>query len=163
MLLDVDLAILYEVDTKRLKEAVRRNKARFPSDFMFELTRTEWLSLRSQFATLEKGRGKYTKYPPFAFTEQGVAMLAGLLNSTRAIDTNIAIMRAFVALRRWIRSNKELAVKIRQIEDKYDSQFKIVFEAIRQLIQEETKVSKPIGFRINSKPANRNRQARLRA
>ena len=81
MLLDVDLANLYAIDTRRLKEAVRRNITRFPKDFMFELTQKEWSALRSQIATLEVGRGKYTKYPPFAFTEQGVAMLAGLLNN----------------------------------------------------------------------------------
>ena len=163
VLLDVDLANLYEIDTRRLKEAVRRNIARFPQDFMFELTSKEWLFLRSQFATLEKGRGKFTKYPPFAFTEQGVAMLAGLLNSKTAIDTNIAIMRAFVALRRWMQSNKELAMKIRQLENKYDAQFKVVFDAIRQLIQDESKVARPIGFRINSKPENRRRQAKVSA
>ena len=150
VLLDSDLAVLYEVGTRRLKEAVRRNKARFPEDFMFELTSEEWSGLRSQFATLD-GRGKYSKYPPFAFTEQGVAMLSGILNSARAIETNIAIMRTFVALRRWIQSNKELAAKIRQLENKYDQQFKVVFDAIRQLIKQETKKMRPIGFRVQSK------------
>ena len=147
VLLDSDLALLYEVETKRLKEAVRRNTARFPPDFMFELTDAEWLALRSQIASL-KGKGKHTKYTPFAFTEQGVAMLAGLLNSRRAIETNIAIMRTFVALRRWMQSNKELADKIRQLEGKYDSQFKVVFDAIQQLIKQETKKMRPIGFKI---------------
>jgi len=106
VLLDVDLAMLYGVETKRLKEAVRRNIDRFPKDFMFELSKNEWDSLRSQIASLKKGRGTHSKYLPFAFTEQGVAMLSGILNSRRAIETNIAIMRTFVALRRWMQSNK---------------------------------------------------------
>ena len=151
VLLDSDVAVLYKVETKRLKEAVRRNAARFPNDFMFELKAKEWLLLRTQIASLE-GKGKYSKYPPFAFTEQGVAMLAGLLNSQRAIETNIAIMRTFVALRKWMQSNKDLAEKIRQLENKYDQQFKVVFDAIRQLIQQETKKMRTIGFRISSKP-----------
>lgn len=151
VLLDSDLAILYEVELKRLKEAVRRNRIRFPDDFMFELTAQEWSALRSQIATLEKGRGKFSKYPPFAFTEQGVAMLAGLLNSQRAIETNIVIMRTFVALRRWMQSNKELASKIRELENKYDAKFKVIFDAIRQLIEPKAKKIRPIGFRISSK------------
>jgi hypothetical protein len=151
VLLDSDLAVLYKVETKRLKEAVRRNAARFPTDFMFELKAREWFVLRTQIASLE-GKGKHSKYPPFAFTEQGVAMLAGLLNSQRAIETNIAIMRTFVALRKWMQSNKDLAEKIRQLENKYDQQFKVVFDAIRQLIQQETKKMRTIGFRISSKP-----------
>ncbi|MBL7860071.1 MAG: ORF6N domain-containing protein [Cyclobacteriaceae bacterium] len=94
VLLDADLALLYGVETKVLKQAVRRNIDRFPEDFLFELSTEEWNSLRSQIVTLEKGRGKYSKYPPFAFTEQGVAMLSGILNSPRAVETNIAIMPA---------------------------------------------------------------------
>lgn len=151
VLLDTDLALLYSVETRRLKETVRRNIARFPEDFMFELTLEEWTGLRSQIATLEKGRGKYSKYPPFAFSEQGVAMLSGLLNSRRAIETNIVIMRTFVAIRRWMESNKELAEKIRQLENKYDIQFKVVFDAIRQLIQTQSKKMRPIGFRLTPK------------
>ena len=99
VMLDFDLAEMYGVETKRLKEQVRRNIGRFPDDFMFEITREEYNSLRSQFASLEKGRGKYTKYQPFAFTEQGVAMLSSVLNSEQAITINIRIMRAFVAVR----------------------------------------------------------------
>jgi len=102
VMLDFDLAKLYGVETKRLKEQVRRNIGRFPDDFMFEITREEYNSLRSQIATLEIGRGKYTKYLPFAFTEQGVAMLSSVLNSELAISTNIRIMRAFVAVRQLI-------------------------------------------------------------
>ena len=112
VMLDFDLAALYEVETKVLNQAVRRNTERFPEDFMFQLTRDEYTALRSQIVTLEKGRGKYSKYNPFAFTEHGVAMLSGILNSQKAIETNIAIMRAFVALRRYAMTFDELAAKI---------------------------------------------------
>lgn len=145
VLLDFDLAILYGVETKRLKEAVRRNSSRFPEDFMFELSDDEWNSLRTQIASLNGGRGKHTKYPPFAFTEQGVAMLSGILNSPRAVETNIAIMRTFVALRKLMQSNAELAAKIKHLEKKYDQRFKIVFDTIQQLIKQE-KEARPIGF-----------------
>lgn len=147
VLLDADLALLYGVETKVLKQAVRRNIDRFPKDFLFELSTEEWNSLRSQFVTLEKGRGKYSKYPPFAFTEQGVAMLSGILNSPRAIETNIAIMRTFVALRKLMETHKDLAAKIRQLEKKYDQRFKLVFDAIQKLIRQE-KDAQPIGFKI---------------
>jgi hypothetical protein len=149
VLLDADLAILYGIETKVLKQAVRRNIERSPEDFLFELSPEEWNSLRSQIVTLEKGRGKYSKYPPFAFTEQGVAMLSGILNSPRAIETNIAIMRTFVTLRRLMESNKDLAQKIRQLEKKYDQRFKLVFDTIQQLIKQE-KEARPIGFTIGS-------------
>ena len=146
VLLDIDLARLYGVEAKRLKAAVRRNTDRFPPDFMFELTEQEWNSLRTHFASLKKlRRGKHPKYLPYAFTEQGVAMLSGILNSPRAVQTNIAIMRTFVALRKWMQSNAELAAKIKQLESKYDEQFKVVFDAIRQLIKEERE-ERPIGF-----------------
>ena len=148
VLLDVDLAMLYDVDTKRLKEAVRRNVNRFPEDFMFQLTKDETNSLRSQFGTLK--RGQHSKYPPYAFTKQGIAMLSGILNSPRAIATNIAIMRTFVALRKWMQSNKKLGAKIRQLEKKYDERFKLVFDAIQQLIKQESE-SRPIGFEIGRK------------
>ncbi len=148
VLLDFDLALLYGVETKRLKESVRRNADRFPEDFMFVLSAEEWASLRTQIASLKKTRGKHPKYPPMAFTEQGVAMLSGVLNSPRAIETNIAIMRTFVALRKWMQSNTELAAKIRQLERKYDQHFKIVFDAIQQLIRQE-KDTRPIGFKIS--------------
>lgn len=150
VLLDADLALLYGVETKVLKQAVRRNIDRFPEDFLFELSTEEWNSLRSQFVTLEKGRGKYSKYPPFAFTEQGVAMLSGILNSPRAVETNIAIMRTFVALRKLMETNKDLAAKIRQLEKKYDQRFKLVFDAIQKLIKQE-KEARPIGFEIGKK------------
>ena len=145
VLLDIDLAVLYKVETKSLKRAVRRNRKRFPKDFMFELCKDEYDSLRIQIGTLK--RGKHIKYLPYAFTEQGVDMLSGILNSQRAIDVNIVIMRTFLSLRKWMHSNKVLAVKIKLLESKYDQQFKVVFEAIRQLIKEERE-SRPIGFRI---------------
>jgi hypothetical protein len=148
VMLDFDLASLYGVTTKALKQAVRRNRNRFPADFMFELTLEENKILRSQNVTL--GWGTYSKYLPFAFTEQGVAMLSGVLNSERAINVNIAIMRAFVQMRKILESHKELAEKIRELESKYDEQFRIVFDAIRQLIRTENEPRTPMGFRIGS-------------
>ena len=145
VILDTDLADLYGVETKQLKRQVKRNISRFPGDFMLQLSKAEFQNLRSQIGTLS--HGQHSKYLPYAFTEQGVAMLSGLLKSKRAIETNIAIVRTFVALRKWMQSNKELAEKIRHLESKYDRQFKIVFDAIRQLIIEE-KESRPIGFRV---------------
>ena len=147
VLLDSDLSFLYGVETKVLKQAVRRNLDRFPKDFLFRLTADEWEFLRSQIVTLKKGRGQHMKYLPFAFTEQGVAMLSSVLRSKRAIATNIAIMRAFVALRSWMQSSKDLETKIRQLENKYDQNFKIVFTTIQQIINKEKKI-RPIGFRI---------------
>ncbi len=145
VILDRDLAILYGVETKVLKQAVRRNIKRFPSDFMFQLTEDEFKNWRSQIVTSNSDK-MGLRYAPFAFTEQGVAMLSGLLNSDRAIKVNIEIMRAFVQLRRLISSNKELAKKIEQLESKYDEQFRIVFDAIRQFIIEEEKPKRKIGF-----------------
>ncbi len=147
VMLDVDLAFLYQVETKVLKQAVRRNIDRFPADFMFALSDDEFSNLRSQFVTSSWGG---LRYAPFAFTEQGVAMLSSILRSNRAIEVNIAIMRTFVALRKWMQSNKELETKIRQLEGKYDQQFKMVFEAIRQLLREDSKETRPIGFKISS-------------
>ena len=144
VILDRDLASLYEVEVRTLNQSVKRNIKRFPNDFMFQLTQEEYASLRSQNVTLK--RGQHRKYFPYAFTEQGVAMLSGLLNSERAIKVNIEIMRAFVQLRKLIDSNKELAKKIEKLESKYDEQFKIVFEAIRQLIREDDKPKGKIGF-----------------
>jgi hypothetical protein len=141
VILDSDLAELYGVPPKRLNEQVKRNNSRFPEDFMFRLTVEEYESLRSQIATLEKGRGRYRKYLPFAFTEQGVAMLSSVLNSERAVQVNIEIMRAFVRVRELILVNKELARQLSDLEHKcevrfryHDKQFKGVFAAIRQLI-----------------------------
>ncbi len=132
VMLDSDLAELYGVATKRLNEQVRRNLSRFPEDFMFQLTEPETQLLRSQIATSKEGRGG-RRYLPYAFTEQGVAMLSSVLNSERAIKVNIEIMRAFVRLRRMLASHADLARKLDALERKYDTQFKVVFEAIRQV------------------------------
>jgi phage regulator Rha-like protein len=148
VMLDRDLAELYGVETRVLKQAVRRNIGRFPADFMFELTKEEEDSLRSQIVTL-KGRGKHSKYLSFAFTEQGVAMLSTVLNSERAIEVNIAIMRAFVRMRELLATNKKMARKLDELEKRltgHDEQFQMVFEAIRQLIEVEEKPKKKIGF-----------------
>ncbi len=134
VMLDFDLAALYETETKRLKEAVRRNKDRFPFDFMFELTRDEYNSLRTQFASLENGKGKFSKYLPFAFTEQGVAMLASVLNNPKAIQVNIQIVRAFVFMRQYALTHKDLTDKIKEIESQYNKQFKDVYEALNYLL-----------------------------
>jgi len=135
VMLDADLAELYGVTVKRLNEQVKRNPKRFPQDFMFQMTKEEFESLRSHFSTLKQGRGRHRKYLPYAFTEQGVAMLSSVLNSERAIEVNVQIMRAFVKLREMLASNKELARKLDVLEKKYNSHFKIVFDAIRQLME----------------------------
>jgi hypothetical protein len=145
-MLDSDLAELYEVATKRLNEQVQRNRNRFPLDFMFQLTPEEWNSLRSQFATLK--RGEHRKYLPLAFTEQGVSMLSSVLHSDRAVRVNIEIMRAFVRLRQMLASNTELARKLEALEEKYDRQFKVVFDAIRQLMSPPETKRREIGFHV---------------
>ena len=147
VMLDTDLAQLYGVSTKRLNEQVHRNKKRFPSDFMFQLTLEEIERLRSQFATLKTSRGQHRKYRPYAFTEQGVAMLSSVLHSERAIQVNIAIMRAFVQLREMIGSSKRLTRRLTELEKKYDSQFRVVFEAMRELMAEPESKVKRIGFK----------------
>jgi hypothetical protein len=138
VMLDSDLARLYGVETKALKRAVKRNFARFPEDFMFALTDVEQESLRYQFGTSKASGGRGgSRYAPFVFTQEGVAMLSGVLNSDRAIEVNITIMRAFVKLREMIETNKDMAKKIDQLEQKFlhhDQNFKTVFEAIRQLM-----------------------------
>jgi hypothetical protein len=145
VLLDRDLAELYGVETRVLNQAVGRNKKRFPEDFMFVLTREE-ITRISQSVTSSKI--KYSKRVT-AFTEQGVTMLSSVLNSDRAIEVNIAIMRAFVQLRKMIASNEELARKLDELEEKYDEQFRIVFEAIRALIDQDEKPPKKIGFEVS--------------
>lgn len=149
-MLDSDLAVLYGVTTKRLNEQVRRNLRRFPADFMFQLTSEEAESLRSQFATSKRGGRRYLSY---AFTEQGVAMLSSVLNSERAIEVNILIMRAFVKLREMIASHKGLAKRLDELENKYDAQFKVVFDAIRQLMTTPEPREKKIGFRVRERIA----------
>lgn len=141
IMLDFDLAELYHVETKRLKEAVRRNINRFPPDFMFELTKDELDSLRSQNATIEKGRGKFSKYLPFAFTEQGVAMLSSVLNSDISIEINIQIIRAFVFLRQYALSHDDVNKKLALLESKYDQRFQDIDAAIHYLINKDKKKS----------------------
>ena len=148
VLLDRDLAELYGVETRVLKQAVRRNRKRFPKDFMFELTKQEFEDWRSQFV-ISKSDKMGLRYRPMAFTEQGVAMLSSVLNSDRAIEVNIAIMRTFVQLRKMIASNEELARKLDELEEKYDEQFRIVFDAIRALIDQDEKPRKKIGFEVS--------------
>ena len=160
VLLDHDLAELYGVETKVLKQAVRRNIKRFPDDFMFELTKEENQSLRSQNVTLK--RGQHSKYSPFAFTEQGVAMLSSVLNSERAIEVNISIMRAFVQLRKMIVSHDKLAGKLAELEqhmEGHDEQIQAIFEAIRQLMIPPAKPRKKIGFIVKEKQAAYSRRS----
>lgn len=145
VILDRDLAELYGVQTKALIQAVGRNRDRFPDDFMFQLSAEEFGSLRSQIVT-SKGRGGLRR-PPCAFTEQGVAMLSGVLRSERAIEVNIEIMRAFVRMRRMISEHSELARKVLDLEKRYDGQFKVVFQALRKLIGDQAKERRPIGFK----------------
>jgi ORF6N domain len=148
VLFDFDLAKLYGVETKVLLQQVRRNVERFPKDFCFQLGREEFAALRSQFVTSKTERRGGTRYRPCAFTEQGVAMLSSVLRSPRAVQVNIAIMRAFVQLRRMIASHTGLARKLAALERKYDSQFKIVFEAIHALMADDDQPApqRRIGF-----------------
>ena len=150
-MLDADLAVLYGVPTKRLAEQVRRNSVRFPADFMFRLTAVEARILRSRIATSSFGRGwGGRRYAPYAFTEQGVAMLSSVLRSPRAVQVNIAIMRAFVRLRGLLASSEALARKLDALERKYDAQFKVVFDAIRQLMSPPAAGRRMIGFRARA-------------
>jgi hypothetical protein len=145
VLFDADLAVLYRVSTKALNQAVRRNRSRFPADFMFRLTDKEWAAMRSQTVTASPGMRSQVVTSsrrnlgsaPYAFTEQGVAMLSSVLRSTQAVEVNIAIMRTFVQLRRLMDSNRHLARKIDALEKRYDEQFAVVFDAIKRLIAEE--------------------------
>ena len=151
VMLDSDLAELYGVPTKRLNEQVRRNITRFPSDFMFMLSSEESDSLRSQIATLKIGRGQHRKYLPYVFTEQGVEMLSSVINSERAVQMNIAIMRAFVKLREILSTHKDLAHKLKQLEnkiEKHDGEIKVIFNAIRQLMTPPEPKRRQIGFHI---------------
>lgn len=144
-MLDYDLAELYGVETKILNQAVKRNMKRFPDDFMFQLNFQEVRGLRSQSVTLK--RGQHIKYRPYAFTEHGILMLSSVLNSERAVQVNIEIMRAFVKLREMLASHKDLAIKLAEMEKKYDSQFKVVFDAIRELMTPPEPKPRRIGFR----------------
>jgi hypothetical protein len=140
------------VTTKRLNEQVRRNRSRFPDDFMFQLTQDEVRPLRSQIATSKVGRGG-RRYAPYVFKEQGVAMLSTVLNSERAIQVNIEIMRAFVRLRQLLATNNQLARRLAALEKKYDGQFKVVFEAIRQLMAPPEPKKRKIGFLVEERAA----------
>ena len=151
VMLDADLAELYGVETFNLNKAVNRNIDRFPEDFMFRLTKEEADSLRFQIGISKtEGRGG-RRYLPYAFTEQGVAMLSSVLHSEQAVKVNVEIMRAFVRLRRMLESHAALARKLDELEKKYDSKFQIVFEAIRQLMIPPEKKQRKIGFRTGRK------------
>jgi hypothetical protein len=144
VMFDSDLASLYGVETKQLKRAVRRNIARFPEDFMFEITSSEYNSSRCQFGTLK--RGANIKYLPYVFTEQGVAMLSSVLKSERAIQVNIDIMRTFTRLKRMILLHKNLKEKIDRMEKNYDAQFQVVFRALRELLEPLERPKGKLGF-----------------
>ncbi len=146
VILDSALAELYGVETRTLVQAVKRNIDRFPEDFMFQLTSEEYAFLRSQTVTLKRGRGQHRKYMPYAFTEQGVAMLSSVLRSTRAVQVNIEIMRTFVQLRKESAVNKSLSRRLNKLEQKYDQQFVVVFDALRNLIEPPVTDKQPIGF-----------------
>ena len=159
VMISTHLALLYRVSAKALIQAVKRNIERFPDDFMFQLDRLELKSLRSQIVTLNK-RGSHIKYLPYAFTEQGVAMLSSILKSKQAIQVNIAIMRAFVNLRQILSTHKELANKLQELErkfEKYDVEIQTIFEVIRQLMSVEEKPKSEIGFHVKfERKKNRN-------
>jgi hypothetical protein len=165
VLLDESLAALYGVSVKALNQAVRRNRDRFPGDFAFQLTLEDAQRSRSQFVTLNaedpeiiertpsrserRKRGQNLKYLPFAFTEQGVAMLSSVLRSPRAIRVNIEIMRAFVRLRQLLLGHEALAKKVAELESKYDDQFRVVFDAIRELMEPVVETKEAIGLRVD--------------
>lgn len=164
VMLDADIAVLYGVETKALKQAVKRNLMRFPPDFMFELTKEEIDSLRSQNVTLKNNtneitsqRGKHSKYLPFAFTEQGVAMLSSVLRSDTAVKVNIQIMRAFVLMRQMIAGYEELLKRVEELEQSSDAQFSEIYKALTELLSksEQEKERRPIGYIQN--PSNENK------
>jgi hypothetical protein len=145
VILDADLGALYDVETKALIRAVKRNRDRFPTDFMFQLSRREFVNLRSQFGTSSLWGGR--RHRPYAFTEQGVAMLSGVLHSPRAVRVNVEIMRAFVRLRQILETNANLTRRLDALEKRYDARFKMVFDAIRELMAPPVIKPKRIGFR----------------
>lgn len=151
VMLDWDLAALYDVETKQLKRQVKRNINRFPKDFMFKLTRKEQDSLRSQFGTLK--RGEHSKFLSMAFTEQGVAMLSSVLNSTKAIEVNIRIIRIFTKMREFLSTNKDILLKLEQLEgkvNKRDHEIHLIFEALKQLLNPQQPPRKRIGFKLKT-------------
>jgi hypothetical protein len=149
VILSTDLAELYSVEARVLVQAVKRNIDRFPQDFMFQLSREEFTHLKSQIVI--SSWGGLRRAAPYAFTEQGVAMLSSVLRSKQAVQVNIEIMRAFVRLRRILASHADLARKLDALESKYDAQFKVVFDAIRQLMKPPEPKRRPIGFRVADK------------
>ncbi|OGA18991.1 MAG: hypothetical protein A3G25_07940 [Betaproteobacteria bacterium RIFCSPLOWO2_12_FULL_63_13] len=160
VMLDADLAALYGISTGRFNEAVRRNLARFPGDFMFPLTNQDLAALRSQIASLKAGRGQHRKYPPYAFTEHGAIMAATVLNSPRATEVSVYVVRAFVRLREIVATNEELAAKLEALERSTEAlalrhdtlaantraQLRQVFDAIRELMSPVEPKRRPIGF-----------------
>ena len=144
VMLDRDLAKLYGVNVKHLKRQVRRNIGRFPSDFMFNLTSKEYRDLRCHFGSFK--RGEHSKYPPYAFTEHGILMLSSVLNSEKAIQVNIQIMRTFARLREMAISYKQLKEKIENLESKYNKQFRVVFETLKRLLEPPEEPKRRIGF-----------------
>lgn len=156
VMFDSDLAELYEVETKVLNQAVKRNLDRFPADFMFELTKQEYELLRSQIVTLENGKGKHRKYLPLVFTEHGVLMLSSILNSKQAIAVNIQIMRIFTRIRQMLIDNTELRLEIEKIKkkvDNHDKNMEIVFQYLDELLEkkENSKDRKQIGYKLKEK------------
>ena len=150
VMLDIDLAELYNVETGRLNEQVKRNLDRFPVDFMFQLTNKEWESLRSQIAISKKGRGG-RRYTPFVFTEHGVLMLSSVLNSQRAIQVNIRIMRIYTKLKGMLLTHKDILLKLEKLErrtSKHDQNFRIVFDYLKELLNPRTKPMRRIGFKL---------------
>jgi hypothetical protein len=156
VILDADLAALYEVPTKQFNQAVKRNLAKFPADFMFALTATEWEALRSQFVTLKNGRGQHRKYLPYVFTEHGAIMAATLLNSPRAVEVSVYVVRAFVQLREFLTSNKDLARQLRALElriekklTNHDQAIAGVVATLKQLMSPANTTKRRIGFVID--------------
>ena len=150
IMLDSDLAELYGVQTRVFKQAVRRNITRFPEDFMFELRSEEWGSLRSQIVTLKGGRGQHSKYSPFAFTEQGVAMLSGVLTSETAIAVNIQIIRVFTKMREMLLAHKDILLQLEKMEQnliKHDDEIRLIFQYLKQLLNPPQAPRPKIGFR----------------
>ncbi len=160
VMLSTHLAELYDVEPKVLMQAVKRNPARFPEDFMFQLSRAEFANLKSQIVT--SSWGGLRRATPYAFTEQGVAMLSSILNSPRAIRVNVEIMRAFVRLRRLLASHEDLARKLEELEQRYDAKFRVVFDAIRQLMAPPEKARRSIGFRVQEPRPRYGRPRRAR-
>jgi hypothetical protein len=146
VILDADLAELYGVTTGALNQAVKRNAGRFPGDFMFQLSQEEADSLRSQIVILKNGRGLHRKYLPYAFTEHGAIMAASVLNSPRAIEASVYVVRAFVKMREVLATHKELVRRLDEMEGKVDRQFKVVFDAIRALMEPPPKPKRRIGY-----------------